>query len=219
VGDPSLTSDLSAEGPNQGASWHYFDVMGSHVMGAVDADTGTVRSLIFLDHAPPTAKPPTSDEAIAAAEAFLTQHGISFDGMTRTIERLDHGESWEWVVTWQRSAGEVTLPDMREVAVDQSGAVSRFSNFGKPYSSPPPANIDQATAEAAAIEAAFPDVSQTQIESSTLSLKVDADGSQRLVWEVQVTGWIPVGSSTMPIAHAWVEVDAQTGEATVVARG
>ncbi len=219
VGDPALTADLTADGPNQGVSWRWYDVMGGHVVAGVDVDTGAVISLMFLDHQPPTATPPTSDQAATAAETFLAQHGISFDGMSQTVEKLDHGDSWEWVVKWSRSAGDVTLPDSREVGVDQSGRVWRFSAFSQAYSSPPPAKIDQPTAEAAAIKAAFPDTPQTQIDSAELKLKVDAGGNQRLVWEIGVTGWVPVGSSTMPIAHALVEVDAQTGAATIVARG
>jgi hypothetical protein len=139
--------------------------------------------------------------------------------MERSVEKLDHGETWEWVVSWSLSGGDVLLPDSREVGVDQSGHVSRFAQFIQVYSSPPPARIDQAAAEAAAIQAAFPDAPQTQIESAQLKLKVDAAGNQRLVWEIEVTGWVPVGSSTAPMAHAAVEVDAETGAATIVGQG
>ena len=61
---------------------------------------------------------------------------------------------------------------------------------------------------------------KTKIESAQLTLKVNAEGSQGLVWDVMVTGWVAMATGpAMPIAHAVVEVDAETGAATVVATG
>ena len=31
--------------------------------------------------------------------------------MARTVEKMDHGETWEWVAKWVREADGVTLPD------------------------------------------------------------------------------------------------------------
>ena len=220
VDDPTLTDDLVANGPSPSASGSYYDVTGTHLAATVDAVSGSVISVFFTDSQASGGKGQTSKESIATAEAFLTEHGIAFDGMTQSVEKMDHGETWDWDVKWSRYAGDVLLPDSIEVGITPAGEVFSWAWYRQPYSSPPAAQIDQATAEAAAIAAAFPDAPQTKIESTQLTLKVDADGNQRLVWDVQVTGWVTMSSGpAMPIDHAWVEVDAETGAATVVGVG
>ena len=219
IGQPDLTADLAADGPNEGAAGPYYDVRNRHLSASVDARTGDVISVLYLGSEQPNGEGPTADQAVAIAEAYLTAHGIPFDGMTRTVERKDHGETWEWVVTWRRERDNIVLPDYREVGVDPSGHVWRFYALTQPYNSPPVAKIDQATAEAYAVQAAFPGESRTKIEGTTLRLKVDPSGQQRLIWEIQVGAWEPGQPSGEPMLHAWVEVDAETGAATVVGRG
>jgi hypothetical protein len=219
VGEPDLTAGLVADGPNEGAAGPYYGLANSHLTASVDARTGTVISVLYLGSQPPGGDGPTADEAVEIAEAYLTWHGISFDGMTRTVERMDHGETWEWVVKWVRQAGNVVLPDLREVGVDPSGHVWRFVSFSRPYTSPALPKIDQATAETYAIQAAFPDEPRTKIESVTLRLMVDPNGHQRLVWEIVVGAWAPGQPGAEPILHTWVEVDAETGETKILALG
>lgn len=218
VEDPTLTRDFKAEGPEHGARGDFYDVFGTHVHASVDAASGTVVSLLFMDSASPSPHKPTRDDAIAAAEAYLVAHGILFDGMDRSVEYMDHGETWEYVVTWVRHAGNVTLPDSREIGVDQSGHVCRYANYSQPYGSIPVPQIDQAAAEAAAIKIAFEKPSGVRVDSAELRLTV-VSGVQRLVWSIQVTAPLDVGGHSEMADHAWVEVDAITGEATVVGRG
>jgi hypothetical protein len=219
VGEPARTGDLTVRDPDGGAAGPFYEVSNSHLVATVDAATGQVISVVFLGSEAPSGDGPTADEAVAIAEAYLTEHGVPIDGMTRTVERKDHGETWEWVVKWVRQVGSVILPDYREVGVDPAGHVWRFYALSQPFASPPAATIGQEAAEAAAKDAAFAG-QESRIDSTTLRLKVDADGHQRLVWEITVSAWeASQPSGQEPMLHAFVEVDAQSGVATVTARG
>ncbi len=220
VGDPALTADLAVEGPNQGAMGPFYEVSGTHVSAAVNATSGDVFTLAFMGIVPAASPAPTEHDAIAAAEAFLTQHGISFAGMTRSVEYMGHGETWEYVVKWVMQVNGVTLPDYREVGVDQSGRVWRYAYLSQPSASIPAPQIDQAVAQAAAIAAAYDDPTDVQVESAELHMDAWPDGAQHLTWEVKLVGPIFTSSGQeMMIDHAWVDVDALTGEAIVVGRG
>jgi hypothetical protein len=219
VGEPARTGDLAARDPDGGAVGPFYEVSNSHLVATVDAVTGRLISVVFLGSETPSGNGPSADEAVAIAEAYLTDHGVAFDGMTRTVERKDHGETWEWVVKWVRQAGSVVLPDYREVGVDPAGHVWRYYSLSQPYGSPPVATIDQQAAEAAAKEAAFAG-QESRIDSTILRLKVAPNGNQRLVWEITVSAWeASQPSGQGPMLHAFVEVDAQSGVATVIARG
>lgn len=219
VGEPALTADLVANGPNDGNGLAFYEVANAHLTAEVDSQTGAVVSVLFLDSDPPLGEGPTADEAIAIAEAYVVDRGIAVDGMTRTVERKDHGETWEWSVEWVRMAGNVILPDNLAVGVDPFGNVFRFVSYKRPYSSPPAPEVDQATAETYAAEAAFGDEPRTRIDSATLRLLVYPNGGQQLVWQIQVSAWAPGQSGTEPMLHAWVEVDALTGETRTIGLG
>jgi hypothetical protein len=207
VGQPGITGDLIVNGPDDAG---LYDVQNSHVVALVDPASGIVLSVLYLGSGNSDGKGPTGDEAIAIAETYLRDHGVDFDGMTRTEQRMDHGETWEWAIQWVRMAGDVILPDSVVVGVNPSGQVFRFGVYQRPYTSPPTPTVDQATAEATARQAAFGDA-PSQIDSTALKLKVDESGNQRLVWEIAVT--------EEPMSHAVVEVDALTGAATIIAVG
>jgi hypothetical protein len=220
VDDAGLTSDLAADGPSTGASGPFYDVTGANIAATVDVSTGNVLTLLYTGRGGAGGGRLTGEQAVAIATDFLDSHSVSYDGMTLSVDKVDHGETWEWDVKWDRFAGNILLPDQIQVGVNPAGQVWRWVHHRQPYSSPGVPRIDQATAEAAAIAAAFVDTPQTSIESAQLTLKVDADGGQRLVWEVQVTGWFPQGSGPLvPRDHAFVDVDAETGVATVVGVG
>lgn len=217
VGRSDWTSDLTVSGPKDGASMRYYDVTGKNVVAAVNASDGTVTTVLLP---PNLAVEPgatvTQEDAVRIAEQFVAEHRIDVGGLDRTVSLEDHGETSEWAVTWQGHAGAVTLPRFCEVGIDTvSGLVFRYVSINHPYDAPGEPTISQADAEAAArMVSGLPEVDKVE-----LAMAFTDSGAQRLVYTVQLSGPIPGDPVSSVRLHAWVQVDATTGEAKVVAVG
>jgi hypothetical protein len=210
VDSPGLTGDLTVRGPIAGAVGSAYEVHGEHVIAWVNAQDGTLSTLLYADMT--TSGPPTTnaESAVQTAQAYLDRHGVSVAGLDRTVRWADHGESSEFVVEWQGHVGEVRVPNMREVGIDAaSGEVFRFVNVNRPFAQPPEPIVDKGTAQQIAVRAANGSP-QATIDSTELVITFTRDGVQHLVWQVAVTDGI---------SHTWVEIDSQTGVPVVTARG
>ncbi len=182
------------------------------VYAFVDMTTGRVTSLLMP--APETTNIVLSmDEAQAAAAAFLTAHAIPFEGLTAAVTIEDHGCCKFYVVTWQRHVNGVPVPDSRVVGMDPStGAVFEFMDTRKPYG--PVASPQIGRDEAIRLASIATGFSNPIVTGSELLVDAGPYFPGRLVWSIKLDDG--AGASAW---HAWVYVDAITGEAKVVGRG
>jgi hypothetical protein len=211
IGRKLVSPDVS--GPQASASGSSYQVMEAGVSAWVDAATGRVTSLMTVPVPETTTMALSPAQAQTAAAAFLNAHSIPFDGLTPAVTVEDHGCCKFYVVTWQRYVNGITVPDTRIVKLDPSnGAVFSFTDTREqvgPVASP---RIDRVEAiRLAAIASGFanPIVGDVQ-------LIVDGGPTfrGRLVWSIKLDDG--AGAS---VSHAWIYVDAITGEAKVVGRG
>jgi hypothetical protein len=211
---------LTVSGPVDSATGRHFTVSSSSVRASVDATVGRVTGVLLLDRRPTAGVVSLSaDEVMVAAGRFLEAHGIPHDGMQASVRLVNHGASNEYEVTWQRLDQGVEVPDSRSVRVDAAtGRVFWYADVRRPFSSPPAPLVDYDRAtELAAAASGF---EQPTIVEGTLKLIAREAGGQDLVWLIEVAGPLTVKGSTVEIfAYVWVEVDAITGEATIVRRG
>jgi hypothetical protein len=213
--------DLAADAPVDGAIERFYMVQGRDVMVGVNAHDGHIISLL-LKRLLPTGggAARATDDAVAAARSFLEGRGLTAAGLTMSVRFLDHGEGSEYVVTWDRVENGIAVPDTMTVGIDAStGSVFRYLRVVRAYAPPPRPAIDEATAVTAAIAASG--LQSASATGTSLRIVFNALGVQALVWEVTLSG--PTdgpGTKAGPvIAHAVVDVDSQSGVATVVARG
>ena len=207
------TGDLTVTGPDSLGSRSLYAVDGQGVHAMVDALTGSLASVLLSDRMPSTPGV-TITEATARSDslAFLTASGFATDGLTATVELIDHGEFKEYHVAWQRRINGALVPDQRLVSVNpQTGEVFSLVNVSTPYAPPPvPAlSLDQAVVAAKQLLGE----SSTTVESSDLVVTFASDGKQLLVWQV---GIHVKGSNP---GAAMVQVDAMSGAAIVIGRG
>lgn len=211
IGRKLVSPDVS--GPQDSASVSSYQVMEAGVDAWVDAATGRVTSLLKLPVPETTNMALSPAAAQTAATAFLTAHSIPFDGLTPAVTVEDHGCCKFYVVTWQRYVNGVTVPDTRIVKVDPSnGTVFSFTDTREQFGPVASPGIDRAEAtRLAAIASGFsnPIVGDVQ-------LLVDGGPTfrGRLVWSIKLDDGAGASAS-----HAWIYVDAATGEAKVVGRG
>ena len=179
----------------------------------VDAQTGRVTSLLVLPVPETTNMALGANQAQTAAAAYLTAHGIPFDGLTPAVTIEDHGCCKFYVVTWQRFVNGITVPDARIVKLDPAtGMVFSFTDTRVAYGpvSSPAIGREKAI-ELATVASGFANPIVTNVQQLV-------DGGPnfpgRLVWSIQLDDG--AGASAF---HAWVYIDAMTGEAKVVGRG
>jgi hypothetical protein len=140
-------------------------------------------------------------------------------GLDEQVELRNHGESNEYVVTWQRRDAGVIVPDSRTIGVDAAtGLVFRYLDVRRPYKSPGQPAIDEKTAVDSAVEVLGEEF-RISIDRTELRLAFDARGSQYLVWLVYATMPLTLDGSQVVEQHVIVEVDTATGKATVIATG
>jgi len=190
---------------------------------SVDVSTGRVISLMALPFPETTAVNFTPRQAQAAAAAFLTAHGIPFDGLTATVELRDHGCCKEYEVTWQRYVNGASVPDTRRVGVDPAtGNVFSFGDYRVSYAPVPTPAITREDAIARAIKKSG--LSSPKIEAVSLTINespILPAWKGRLVWSVQLSQDVPInpGSSVSYSSAYWISVDAITGEAVITGQG
>lgn len=211
IGRTLVSPDVS--GPQDSASGSSYQVMEAGVSAWVDAATGRVTSSMTNPVPETTNMALSPDQAQAAAAAFLTSHSIPFDGLTPAVTIEDHGCCKFYVVTWQRYVNGVTVPDTRIVKLDPSnGAVFTVMDTRTPYGPVASPQIDRAEAiRLASVASGFSNPLVREV-------KTIVDGGPtfrgRLVWSITLDDGAGASAS-----HAWIYVDAVTGEAKVVGRG
>lgn len=212
-----VPADMQFEvtGPRDGATHWYYEAQGPDMSAAVDAHDGRVTSLTLLKLVPAGAEVAIKPaDAQAAAVRFLSGHRIDFRALAVAVSTMDHGDSAEYVVTFQRTSNGARVPDTRIVSVDPAtGNVFSFVDDRRPYQDPPPARIGREDAVARAAAAAG--VNGAEPLRTELRVEFDRDGTQQLVWEIELSA----ASGQGYVSYAAVKVDALTGEASVVGRG
>jgi hypothetical protein len=209
---------LVVSDPIDGAFARFYQVVGERVVANVDAHDGRISTILLTDNS--TSGPEikiTSDQALATGRAFLDDHGFPWQGLRETVELRNHGESNEYVITWEHWEGDVLTPDYRMVGINAAtGRVFRYADVQRPYVLPGEPKVARAAALVAAAEASGFGGAGI-VTKSELRIVFDYAGAQRLVWWVYLDG--PVPGAPDLVAHALVEVDAMTGTATVLGGG
>ena len=211
-------SKLSASNPVDGKYDRFYLITGPTLSATVDVHDGSVTTLVLdgivVLNAGAAA---THDNALSTAREYLDSHAVGHQGMTETIEVIDHGESTEYLFTWQRYVDGVIVPDIRQVGIDAaSGQVFRFHNISRPYEPPAQPTIPRSDAIEAAREASFLG-DQARVRNVELRVEFDATGRQYLAWNVYLDGPVAEQQEGQHLeAHFLIEVDAATGEARIV---
>jgi hypothetical protein len=219
LGRPLGAVDVSD--PKAWPGGQYVEIM-EHNAGAVmwvDAATGKVVYL-FLPVTTTAVVKLTPGEAQSAASAFLTAHGVPFDGLTATVELHDHGCCKEYVVTWQRYVNGALAPDSRMVSLDPAtGQVFSFTDRRVAYGPVPSPALSRGEAIAKAILASG--LSSPTVGDVQLLVDSSPIWPGRLVWSVQLSQQVPIesGSSLTYVSAYWVYVDAVTGETKIAGQG
>jgi hypothetical protein len=207
-------SDFTVDGPREGRFHKMFVVQGHpEFIAQVDAFDGRVIVLERTDLDPalmpgPVATVLTSDEAVAAASAFLSARHVSLAGQPK-VELQSIGNVSQYQVVWQSFAGDVRLPDARFVSLDPSnGAVFAFADQSRPYLQPPAPKVGRDEAIRLALDETT--APSPAVDGAQLAIDFDDDGTQLLVWEIALnSGEI----------YVLLHVDALTGHVTFVSAG
>lgn len=216
VGGSLSAADLTVTGPTVGTFETIYEVDGARVTATVDANSGRVVGVVFLDQIP-TATALASNAALAVqvAQMFLSGHSIPIDTTSYSVKLVDHGGSNEYQVTWQAIVGGVHVPDTQTVGINpQTNQVFRFLDVRRPYKNPGTPKVDRSTAISTA-EVASGLGSDVVADNAELWLLFDAAGQQYLAWQVELSA--PAGDSAGTSEHEMVQVDGTTGSAQVVA--
>jgi len=188
------------------------------VVVEVDPATGRVISMIALGEVAPGVNI-TEQQAIAAAQKFLTAHGVPFDGMEVTVELVDHGAAQQFYVTWQRYVDGAAVPDSRAVTVDgRTGEVVSFVDFRRPYG--PVAGPKIGREDAIRLATQKSGLTTPKISKVELAVIPVGEWAGRTAWSVQLSAEVPIpGSSSGYISAFWIYVDATTGETLIYGQG
>jgi hypothetical protein len=224
VAGTALTDDVVAEGPYDGALVRFYKVTGHHLMARVDANTGSVVGVVFLENIGQGGKVSVdSERASVAAKAFLDDHSIGWRHLEPSIEFIDHGETAEYLLQWTRRDGDLVLPEAIYVSVDAvTGKVISFADMRRPFEAPGEPSVDRPAAIAASVEVlrgAGVD-GEVAIDAAELRVEFAESGDQRLVWKIRASAVVERLQQGQEIVGHWlVEVDARSGQAKIVARG
>jgi hypothetical protein len=181
------------------------------VMVSVDPASGRVVSMLVITD-PVSGVRITQAQAEQTAEAFLAVHHVPCDGMTKTVEFMDHNAMQEYIVTWQRYVNGAAVPDSRVVRVDaHTGNVFAFNDFRQPYA--PVASPALTEDDAIALAVKTSGLTDPKIESVSLKVAPAGDWAGRLVWSVGLSAQMP------ELGYYAIYVDAITGETLVYAQG
>jgi hypothetical protein len=210
-----VTGTLTVSLPAVHGHQSLYQVNSADVSAVVDASTGQLRSIVTGNHIPTTASVRISEnDALKRARDYLRALGLSVAGLSSSVRIADHGAYKEFDVTWDRRIHGALTPDRRLVSVNpDTGDVFSVVNVDYAYADPGPAKLDQAAAVTAARTALDAGSASATVDSSDLVITFDANGNQLFVWMI---GFVTPG---MPPAATLVEVDADSGAATIVGRG
>lgn len=215
----AAAADLVVGDPVDGPASRFYVVDGKSITGTIDAHDGHVITLLYLGIAGGSDINASADDALATARAYLDQHGVRYDGMDESVELVSHGDTNEYVASWERVVDGIIVPDARQVGVDAAtGQVFRYANFSRAYQVPGKPTIDEASAIKLAVEASGLGA-QATVDRIQLRIGFDTVGTQYLAWQVTITGPAEDAPEGSPLAHAFVEVNADSGVATIVGRG
>jgi hypothetical protein len=205
--------DGVATGPFDAIDHRYFRVEGEAYQANVDAFDGSVRTLLIPARYPAgLTKAVDGRKAQATATSYLAAHGISTKGLKQRFEVIDHGSVIEYQVTWDLRINGARVPDSRTVSVNpETGEVFAYTDFHREYAPPPSPNIDETGA--VALARAFVEAPDARVGSTDLLVWFDPSGNQLLVW------WIGLAEVDSNGGAAMVQVDAVSGDASVIARG
>jgi hypothetical protein len=221
VGQAADAKDMVISEPIDGIVGRFYQVDGPEVSASVDAHTGAITSILFTLLVP-VAGTVTIDaaEAIQTATKFLEIRHVSAFDFTESVRLVNHGESSEYVVSWERRVGEILVPDSMTVGIDAAtGQVFRFLSLHRDYVDPGLPSIGEKAAIELGVKASDLE-GPIVVDEARLRIAFNEVGTQRLVWEVFLSAARPTNEEEpMGISHAIVEVDATSGNAVVVGRG
>jgi hypothetical protein len=188
-----------------------YRVQSADIMAEVDQATGEVR--MFIDNAAmptSTVVKLTKDEALMAASAWLTSHGVATTGLSPTTTLMDHGSTQEFAVDFGGRVNGARIPHRVNVSIDPAtGSVYAFVLYTRPFVTPPAPKL---TADAAAAAARNEEQDPgANVTATDLAIDFDAAGTQELVYELDLT--------RTDGFYVKVQVDALTGSVTVMGRG
>jgi hypothetical protein len=184
---------------------------GTGTIISVDPQTGRVVSMLVLTD-PVSGVTITQAQAESTAEGFLVEHHVPFDGMTKTVEFMDHGAMQEYSVTWQRYVNGAAVPDSRVVRVDaHTCKVFSFNDLRLAYGPVASPAVGRDDAIALAIEKSG--LTEPKVESVSLEVARAGEWAGRLVWSVGLSARMP------ELGYYAIYVDAITGETLIYGQG
>ena len=186
----------------------------------VDVETGEVRAVFHHDQQAETVEI-DQEQARNLALDYARAHYPDFDTLNLTLvtdQLVDQGEesdkfySFQWVRLDPDSGA--TLPFMARIRVNAAtGEIASYTNLRQEVTVSTQPQIDEAQANAAALQAVAETLPQAQVESSALGVTAlpqdEAYSSQMLLWQVMVTG---LSNEMGYTPGALVFVNAHTGE-------
>lgn len=212
------STGLRVDEPLDGAMSRFYAIDGPSFSGTVDVHDGHVITLRLAGLAIAADIKTTAGDAITAARAFLDQRAIPYQDLREGVTLLNHGDTNEYVVSWERVVDGVIVPDSKVVGVDAAtGRAFRYASATRAYTAPGKPSIDQASAIKLAIAAG--DLGQAaSVENADLRVAFDSLGAQYLAWQITLSAPIPSAPDNAPLARVLVEVNASSGMATVLGR-
>jgi hypothetical protein len=212
------SAGLSVGDPIDGPITRFYVVDGKSISGTVDAHDGHVITLLYAGIAGGSDVTAKAGDAVATARAFLDAHEVAYQGLNESVELVNHGETNEYVVKWEQVVDGVIAPDSRLIGVDAAtGRIFRYANVSRAYEAPGKPTIDEPSAIKLAVEASGLGDRAT-FERIELRIAFDAAGKQYLAWRAVVSGPVDGAPAGGPLAHALVEVNADSGAATILGR-
>lgn len=174
----------------------------------VDGESGAALEAAFWAAMPSGGRTISATRAMGAAGDFLRAHGIAVDGLAAAVD--EKGQPGMDLVVWS-DAGQANVV----VAINAAtGEVASFVDLRSGVSLVAPTITGQAAAPRAL---AVVDVAGEQILGVEFRVEFDAAGRQRSVWSVGLGVPSPTEADVY-LDGALVEVDANSGQATIVKR-
>ncbi len=193
----------------------YYEVKGVGFSARVDTHYGSILTLLVPDNLPTGqgAKGISPEAAKKIAADYLEANGIPTAGLAPNVVSVNKGPGLDtYRVVWSRRVHGVLMPEERLVELDAAtGAVFRLHDLRRTAADPREPTVSEETAASSA--RALVGAAAARVESSDLAVRVDPDGTEHVVWTIELSE-----ETDQPWDHAYiVDVDAYTGVAAVVA--
>ncbi len=176
-----------------------------------DPSTGDIVTVTYDLPNPLPTQLVSQQTALATAENFAAHHGgLSGMPLVRS-SRDDHGVASEYTFDWRAHKGIALLPTYTEVSVlAEGGTVSGYVHVAHDLliSTVPSVSAVDAAKRARSVVA---NGAPSSVSEPQLVVEQKRDGSQELVWELEITATAPRSAVPNPIP---VWVDAKTGQVT-----